>query len=83
MNNEISYQDKWVLINAHFYKFWMLRTEFNKYNITNNQNNYNQNNYNQNNYNQNNYNQNNYNQIDIFSIIPLNNLRIISILNPP
>jgi hypothetical protein len=30
---EIIYKDDWVLINAYFYKFWILRSEFNKYNI--------------------------------------------------
>ena len=28
---EITYRNKWVLINAYFYSFWMLRTDFNKY----------------------------------------------------
>ena len=31
MYNEITYNGEWVLINAHFYKFWMLRKEFEKY----------------------------------------------------
>jgi len=30
---EIIYKDDWVLINAYFYKFWILRSEFNKYKI--------------------------------------------------
>ena len=34
MNNEIEYRGDWILINAYFYKFWMLRKEFNKYIIT-------------------------------------------------
>lgn len=29
----IEYHDKWVLINAYFYKFWMLHSDFIKYNI--------------------------------------------------
>ena len=27
------YYGKWVLIDAYFYTFWMLRTDFDKYNI--------------------------------------------------
>jgi len=34
MTNEITFDGKWVLINAQFYTFWMLRAEFDKYNIT-------------------------------------------------
>ena len=30
---EITYYDKWVLIDTHFYLFWILRDEFNKYNL--------------------------------------------------
>jgi hypothetical protein len=29
----VEYYDKWVLINAYFYKFWMLHSKFIKYNI--------------------------------------------------
>ena len=29
---EVTYNGSWVLINAHFYSFWMLREEFDKYN---------------------------------------------------
>jgi len=29
----IEYHDKWVLINAYFYKFWMLHSDFIKYKI--------------------------------------------------
>ncbi len=36
MNNEIEYRGDWILINAYFYKFWMLRKEFNKYIIIDN-----------------------------------------------
>lgn len=32
-NKPFMYYDKWVLIDVYFYKFWMLRTDFNKYNI--------------------------------------------------
>jgi hypothetical protein len=28
---EVTYDGKWVLIDAYFYKFWMLRKEFDKY----------------------------------------------------
>ena len=31
MYNEIIYNGEWVLINAYFYKFWMHRSEFEKY----------------------------------------------------
>jgi hypothetical protein len=34
MTHEITFDGKWVLINAQFYTFWMLRTDFDKYNIT-------------------------------------------------
>ena len=32
-DTSIEYRDKWVLINAYFYKFWMLHSDFIKYNI--------------------------------------------------
>ena len=33
---EIIYRGNWVLINAYFYSFWMLRSEFDKYKIEKN-----------------------------------------------
>ena len=32
---EFTYNGKWVLINAYFYTFWMLREDFNKYKLNN------------------------------------------------
>ena len=31
---EVVFKGEWVLINAYFYKFWILRTEFDKYNLS-------------------------------------------------
>ena len=31
MDQEVTYHGKWVLINAYFYTFWMLRDDFEKY----------------------------------------------------
>lgn len=33
---EIIYRGNWVLINAYFYSFWMLRSEFDQYKIEKN-----------------------------------------------
>ena len=30
---ELIYEGDWVLINAYFYSFWILRSEFEKYKI--------------------------------------------------
>lgn len=32
---DVIYKDEWVLINAYYYTFWMLRSEFEKYKIKN------------------------------------------------
>ena len=31
--HEIIYYDKWVLVNAYYYTFWILTEEFNKYKV--------------------------------------------------
>ena len=35
---EFIYYINWILIDAYFYKFWMSRKEFEKYNIKNSRN---------------------------------------------
>lgn len=31
MHEKIIYKGEWVLLDAYYYKFWILRTEFDKY----------------------------------------------------